>query len=466
MSSFNLNTHSINAAPWGARVRRVLQAALEAVDPVQIVQRSLRISDGNELIAGREDSTRSYYLPDYENIYLLGAGKAAVPMGLAAAQLLGEQLTAGVLVTKSGHARLPETAERPRAWERVQLLEASHPVPDESSVQATARLLELARSAREADLVLCMISGGGSALLTHPAGDVRLQDLQKLTEALLASGATIQEINALRKHLDEVKGGGLVTATNKATILTLVLSDVIGDPLDVIASGPTAPDSSTYDDAWAVLERYHLLKQVPDVIRQHLQAGRQGAAADTPKPGADLFERVQNLVIGSNRLAANAALAQARLEGFHPLLLTTYLQGEARYAGQMLAGIARQIEASGEPLPRPACLVAGGETTVTVTGSGLGGRNQELALGAVMDLADLEQILFVALATDGDDGPTDAGGATVSGDTLKRARELNLDPLEFLRNNDAYHFFEPLDDLLKPGPTQTNVNDLAFLFAF
>ncbi|HMN60082.1 MAG TPA: DUF4147 domain-containing protein, partial [Anaerolinea sp.] len=311
---------------------------------------------------------------------------------------------------------------------------------------------------------LCLISGGGSALLTCPAEGISLDDMRAVTGLLLGCGANINEMNAVRKHLDLVKGGGLARWAAPARTAALILSDVIGDPLDVIASGPCVPDSSSFASAWSILERYNLIDRLPEAVRARLQSGLRGQVAETPKPGDPLFERVQNEVIASNYQAAQAALEQARRDGWQTLLLTTYLQGEARQAGRMLAAVARQAAGSAEPLGRPACLVLGGETTVTLRGDGLGGRNQELALGAVAEMDGLADAFLVALATDGGDGPTDAAGAVVTGETLVRARAAGLDPADFLARNDAYHFFQPLADLLLPGPTQTNVNDLAFLF--
>jgi hydroxypyruvate reductase len=298
---------------------------------------------------------------------------------------------------------------------------------------------------------------------------VQLAEVQQLTGLLLGCGASINEINTLRKHLEQLKGGGLARMAAPATLATLVLSDVVGNPLDVIASGPTVPDSSSFGDAYAVLEQYGLTEQAPTALLRHLRAGVDGEIADTPKAGDPLFARVQNVVIGSNQQAAAAALEAARAAGMHTLLLSTFVQGEAREVGRVLAAVARQLASDGAdiaaPLPRPACVVLGGETTVTLRGSGRGGRNQELALGAVNDMAGLRDVALVALATDGGDGPTDAAGAVVTGETLERARGLGISTQLHLGRNDAYPFFDMLDDLLRPGPTETNVNDLAFVFA-
>jgi hydroxypyruvate reductase len=287
--------------------------------------------------------------------------------------------------------------------------------------------------------------------------------MQKLTEVLLACGASINEINTLRRHLDTLKGGGLARLAAPATVITLVLSDVVGDPLDVIASGPTVADPTTFADALDVLERYNVLNQTPVAILRRLESGVRGEIAETPKPGDPALARVCTLIIGSNRLAAEAALAAAQREGFNALILTTFLQGEARIVGRVLAAIAREIADNNRPISRPACIIAGGETTVTLRGDGRGGRNQELALAAVADLAAAPGALLVALATDGGDGPTDAAGAVVSTTTYQRAGDLGLDVAAALARNDSYPFFDALGDLLRPGSTHTNVNDLALV---
>lgn len=398
-------------------------------------------------------------------------------MASAAAEILGDCLQAGVVLVKEGYAGFHPSQGGNRTSQPVELLEAGHPLPDERGVRGSARILKILKAAEPQDLVLGLFSGGGSAIMVSPAPGLGLADLQALTNTLLECGATVNEINTLRKHLEQLKGGQAARLAHPAPLAALILSDVVGDPLDVIASGPTVPDPSTYADAYQILKKYQILDGVPHAIRERLERGQLGELPETPKPGDPAFETVQNLIIGSNRLATEAALVQARREGFTPLLLTTFLQGEARQVGKVLASFARQIALDGNPLPRPACLVAGGETTVTLLNSGImdsgraGGRNQELALGAVSDLGGLPDIALVAMASDGGDGIAPPGqvaaaGAAITGDTLERARLAGLDPNSFLARNDAYHFFEPLGDLLLPGPTLTNVNDLALLFAF
>jgi len=447
---------ALKTAPWGGKVARILSAALEAVEPGESVARYLQRQGDILWLAGR-----AYDLRRYRHVWIVGAGKAGAPMAQRTASILGDRLTGGLVIVKDGHA-----GDRSALPEGLRLIEAGHPIPDERGVAGAAQIAALLAELNEDDLVICLISGGGSALLVSPGPGVTLADLRALTAALLACGASIDEINILRKHMEQLKGGGLARLAAPATLLTLILSDVVGDPLEVIASGPSVPDPSTFSDAWEVVERYDLHDQLPTALIDRLARGRRGELPDTPKPGDALFDYGQNVVIGNNLQAAQAAIQQAQVEGFNTLLLTTRLQGEARQAGRFLAAIARQIAANGQPLPRPACLLAGGETTVCLSGDGLGGRNQELALGAVADLAGLEEIALATLATDGGDGPTDAAGAIVTGRTLARAREIGLDPTQYLARNDAYRFFAPLGDLIRTGPTQTNVTDLAFLFAF
>jgi hydroxypyruvate reductase len=440
--------------PQVEAVERVVRAALAAADPRAAVRRSLVLRENTLEAAGQ-----SIALADWRRIRVVGAGKAAQAMAHGLLDVLGERLGDGLLVTKHIDTADPLP-------DRLRVLAGGHPLPTDSSVTAAQSVLDFLSAARSDDLVFCLISGGGSALLVSPRPPVTLDDLQSLTRLLLACGADIGEINTLRKHLDQVKGGGLARAAAPARLVTLILSDVIGSPLDVIASGPTVADPSTYADALAVLEKYRITDQVPSRILDILCRGQSGELPETPKPGDPLLSDAANLLVASNPQAAAAALEQAAHEGFHPLLLTTYLQGEAAQAGGVLAAILRQIDATGQPLERPACIVAGGETTVTLRGQGLGGRNQELALGAVAGLAGLPDVALLSLGTDGEDGPTQAAGALVSGQTLARARAQGLDPLAFLHANDSYHFFEALGDLVITGPTGTNVNDLVFLFAF
>ena len=434
----------------------LVRAALAAVDPDAAVRRSLtavgdtlRVAGGVELDLGR-----------VERLVVVGAGKASLPMVRAAEAVLGDRITGGLAITKTDHLE----GAVPR---RVDMAEASHPLPDAAGVQATARLARRLVGLTERDLVLCLISGGGSALMTLPVDGVTLADLEALNGLLLAAGAPIEQINAVRKHLSQVKGGQLAVRAAPAQVISLILSDVVGNPLDVIASGPTAPDSSSFADALEVLRRYDLLERAPGPVVEHLRSGAAGQVPDTP--GADreaIWARVHNCIIGSNEQAAEAAARRAEELGLRSLVLSTFVQGEAREVARVHAAVLKELALRGGPLPRPACLIAGGETTVTIRGPGKGGRNQELALAAALDLAGLPDVLLVALATDGGDGPTDAGGAMVDGTTVARGAAMGRSARDHLERNDAYPYFAALGDLLMLGPTGTNVNDLTLLLAF
>ena len=444
-SAESFRTASLRIAREGDSITRILAAAINALEPGAAVQRFVRRSGDILYVNGRE-----YYLADFRNVQLLGIGKAALAMSNSLAGILGNRLDAGLVITKHA-AVIPGTP--------YTNLAGGHPVPDARSLAAGQKTLEFISTLGPNDLLFCLISGGGSALLTTPLEGVSLEDIQVLTTALLASGARIEEINLLRRHLERLKGGGLVRLSNGASIVSLILSDVVGNPLEAIASGPTAPDPASRTDALALLENYGLRSKIPASISSTLEH-----APETPKPGDPIFAKVQNVIVGSGLLAAQAALAQAGLEGFNPYLLRIDLQGEARQAAFELATLLRQAKCTGDPVPGPACIVAGGETTVTLHGRGKGGRNTELALAAVTELADFPRVMLVTLATDGEDGPTDAAGAVVTGESFRRAVGMDLHPDDFLFQNDSYSFFAALDDLLKPGPTGTNANDLVFLF--
>ncbi len=435
-------------------------AALGAVNPARAVARYLRW-EGDRLRVG----DRSYDLPAGRRVVVVGAGKAGAGMAAAAEAILGDRIAAGWVNVRYGYE---PAGGRPGAFLRVHIHPAGHPIPDAAGVEGACRILELVDGLGEGDLALVLISGGASALLELPVEGVSLEDLKRLTDGLLRSGATIRELNTVRKHLSRIKGGRLARRIVRrgAQAAVLVLSDVVGNPLDVIGSGPCAPDPSTYADAWGVLERYGLTASAPVPVVEHLRRGLRGELEETPKPGDSLFERVHHVIVGDNRTAAEAAVRRAGALGLNGMVLSTYVEGEAREVGRVLAGLAKEEARYGSPLPRPACLVVGGETTVTVVGEGKGGRNQEVALGAALALEGWEDVMVVALATDGTDGPTDAAGAIATGETASRARALGLDPLAHLARNDAYPLFAALGDLILTGPTGTNVNDLAFVLVF
>lgn len=441
-------------------MQAIQAAALGAVDPGTAVRRWM-VKEGSLINFGAVAwDLRADNLPESNGrIYLVGIGKAAPAMAQAAAELFGDRLSAGIVITRYGHAAgyfLPE---------QVKCFEAGHPVPDENGQVAAHEIVELLAQTTPLDRVLVLLSGGASALAPCPVPAVTLADLQQLTTLLLHSGAAIGEINTIRKHLDQIKGGQLARLAAPALVVSLILSDVVGDPLEVIASGPTAPDPSTYAQAWAVLDKYALIDQLPDSILTWLRAGLAGQHAETPKPGDRLFNQVTNLVIGSNRQAAQAALVQAAQLGYHGLLLSTFVEGEAREIGKVIAGLVKGMVFHGDPLSPPACLVLGGETTVTLSGTGKGGRNQELALATALGIEGIENILVMCLATDGSDGPTDAAGAIVDGQTAAAIRRKGMDAAAALVQHNSYPTLQAAGGLILIGPSGTNVNDLVVILA-
>ena len=405
--------------------REIFDAALAASDPAEAIRRHLRSADS---------------FTKYRNIWLVGAGKASAQMAAAVEDVLGTRITGGAIAIKDGHTA---------PVNRVALRECSHPVPDERGVAAAREILSIAQGAGEQDLVICCLSGGASALLPLPAEGITLADKQETTRLLLSSGANIHEINAVRKHLSAIKGGQLAMAASPARVLSLILSDVIGNNLDVIGSGVTAPDSSTYATAIDVLRKYGIFDSVPASVRQRLT---NPASPETPKS----VPNTENVIVGSSDLALTAAAETAQALGYHTLILSSFIEGETRDIARVHAAIAKEIDAFGRPLQRPACIISGGETTVTIRGDGKGGRNQEFVLAAAIDIAGMRDICVLSAGTDGTDGPTDAAGAICDTDTLRRKPEAPT----FLARNDAYHYFDALGDLIKTGPTGTNVMDV------
>ena len=420
------------------KAREIAHAALAAVDPFDGVVAAL--------------AKRSAVLGNARHIYVVGAGKASARMAEAVEQALGLRINCGWINTKYAHGA---------NLKQITCHECAHPVPDEAGVAGSREIAAIARHADQSDLVICLISGGASALMPLPAAPLTLAAKQETTRLLLASGATIHEFNAVRKHLSAIKGGRLAQLAAPAHVLTLILSDVVGDDLCVIGSGPTAPDPSTFADARWILESRGLWDQIPGPIRGHLA----GAREDTPKPGEAVFQQVENVLIGSNRMALAAAREKAEGLGFRTLLLASTIEGETRDVARMHAAILREICTTGNPIKRPACILSGGETTVTLRGNGKGGRNQEFALAAALDIAGLENVLILSFGTDGTDGPTDAAGAFADGETLARSTALGLYASLHLRDNNAYPLFARLDDLLITGPTLTNVMDIHVVLA-
>ena len=403
-----------------------ISVMIEAAQPGAAIKRHCKFDDKTLLIGHR-----SFHLNQYKNLYILGTGKATASMAKAIEDMIDEKITGGIITVKFDHVA---------DLKHINLMEAAHPVPDENGVRGASAILNLAKCAKEDGLTL--------------------KDKQDIIKILFSCGATIHEINTIRKHISKIKGGRLAKAVYPATLITLMLSDVVGDDLDVIASGPTVPDSSSFYDCMNIFLRYGIIEKIPKNILKHIESGISGEIDETPKPLDPVFEKTYNLIIGSNIESLMAAKRKAESLGYNVILLSSMIEGETRFIAQVHSAIAREIIKTGNPLPLPACILSGGETTVTISGNGLGGRNQEFALSASLDISGKENIVILSGGTDGIDGPTDAAGAFSDTFTLKRAEEMGLNPYRFLANNDSYHFFQKLGDLFITGPTNTNVMDL------
>ena len=431
-------------------LKQLLLAGLEAADPETAIRRAVRVRNNRLRVGARE-----YNLSGFSRIICIGAGKASGAMAAALERQLGARVEGGLVVVTDGHAGKTK---------RIQLIEARHPVPDYRSEQAARRMVRLLESLSERDLVLVVLSGGASSLLAAPAVGLTLKEKQLTTRLLLRSGATIQEINTVRKHLSGIKGGRLAGATI-ATVITLILSDVPDDDPATIGSGPMAPDPSTFADAKRVLDAYGIRNRIPPAVRRHVDRGVRGRITDTPKPGEALFSRIQHHVIGNNRAVIEYMAKRARALGLRPLILTTTLSGEARDMGTLFGNLAREMRRSGNPVRPPACLLAGGELTVTVKGKGIGGRTQEFALAAASSIDGLSRVFVAGFGTDGIDGPTEAAGAIVDGQTISRAKQKGVSFEMALRENDSYGFFHRVGGHVITGPTGTNLNDVYMILA-
>ena len=426
----------------------IFNAAIQAVDPYKLVK------------GYAESISAAYHREHCNKLYLVSFGKAAFAMAKALAESsIRDIITKGIVITKYGHA--------PGALAgNIEILEAGHPVPDAKGLAATKHVMDMLKNGDSQTLVLCLISGGGSALLAAPFNDISLSEKQRVTELLLKAGADINELNTVRKHISAIKGGRLAEIAYPSKVMSLILSDVIGDPLDVIASGPTSPDEATYQDAIHVIEKYGLRDSIPDHILNLLMKGSEGNVMETPKKGHPVFERVENIIIGSNKIATGAAAKKAIESGFETTILTSELQGEAREAAKWLAEFAiKKLKTQNSKLKtqNSVCLISGGETTVTVRGDGIGGRNMEFALAFALEIAGTDGITLLSAGTDGTDGPTDAAGAIVDGQTIKKARAKGLDPLVYLEHNDSYIFFKNTGELFVTGSTGTNVMDIQII---
>ncbi len=420
-----------------------LEAALAAADPKEMVLRSVRLS-GNRLSV---DDSR-FDLGKFRSILVVGGGKASAAMAAALESIFAGRIEAGFV-------NVPKGSPGDGDLKAIRLHVATHPLPGSMGVHGVNRMLELVGGPSRDTLVICLLSGGGSALMPLPREGVSLTEKARATKLLLNAGATIQELNVVRKHLSGIKGGWLAKKLYPSTVIALVLSDVVGDHLDTIASGPLYPDPSTFQDALNVLRKYHLERKMPTGVMTLLKGGVDGRLSETPKPGEVYFEHVHHFVVGNNRIACLAAHQKLRAAGRDPVFLTSRLEGEARTVGRVFGAIASEQYQGG-----PRSFVAGGETTVTVRGSGKGGRNQEAALGALREFGGTRGFAAAFAGSDGLDGSTNAAGALIDGSTLKRAKLAGVDPEEYLDRNDSYNFFRKLGDLIVTGPTGTNVNDI------
>src|SRR2546426_3218624 len=434
-------------------VLHAMNAALAAADPTRIIRKNLKLT-GFILHVGK----LQYRLKDYRRILVIGGGKASGYMAEEVEKLLGKWITGGLVI-------IPDYLRPMPRGHRITYHPATHPIPTRKGMEGVLAMLDLVENVSRDDLVIVLLSGGGSALMPLPIEGISLNDEAQVTSLLLKSGAGIEEINAVRKHLSQIKGGRIAARLYPATVLTLIISDVVGDKIDAIPSGPTAPDPTTYRDAEQVLKKYDLWSQIPTNARRVITEGLSGSIPDTPKKESKAFKHVHNLIIGNGRASCLAAASFLTRAGYKTQVPSIRISGEAREVGRIFGSIARDIRDNGLPYPAPAAFVAGGETTVTVRGRGRGGRNQEVALAAAVKISGLEGLVVGSFATDGIESQTDAAGAVVDGSTITRGLELGMDAEEYLRNNDSYRYFSKLKDLVITGPTGTNVNDITILVA-
>ncbi len=431
--------------------RTIFMDAVKAADPYRCIQNNVAI-DGDVIRIG----TKSYPAGIYSKIYVVGGGKASPRMGQAIEDILQDRITTGWINTKDGHSV---------SLKHIEVHECSHPVPDKRGVYGAGKIINMLSEADEHTLVICLLSGGGSALMPAPADGITLAHKQKVTKRLLEVGANIGELNTIRKHLSILKGGGMARLAFPARLHVLILSDVVGDKLDTIASGPATSDSGTFSDCLEICKRYGITDSLPERVRERFRKGINGEISETAKPQDVFLTSAENTLIGNNRMSVDAAQKKARDMGYNTLVLSTFLEGEASEAGTFFAAIASEILASGNPLDMPACIIGGGETTVTVRGKGKGGRTQEMALSASRYLDGMKNVVFLSGGTDGTDGPTDAAGGIVDGETVSAGKRKKLSVDDYLGNNDSYNYLKQTGNLLVTGPTGTNVMDIQLLLA-
>ncbi len=428
---------------------QIFYKGLQAVEPGNAIKKYCSIKGQCLHIEKKQ-----YDLSRINNLFVIGAGKATAPMASAIEEMLKSKVTRGFINVKYEHIT---------ELDRIEITEAGHPVPDQNGEKGARKILKLAQDAGKDDLVICLISGGGSALLPLPAKGLTLRDKQETTSTLLSCGASIHEINAIRKHTSLIKGGRLAKAVYPARFISLILSDVVGDDLDVIASGPTVPDTSTFYDCMNIFNKYNLRNKLPEPVLNYIKEGTMGSVSETPKSNDPIFAGSHNLIVGGNFEAIAAAKEKAIQLGYNTLVLSSMIEGDTRQVAHVHGAIAREIVKTGNPVKPPACILSGGESTVNITGKGTGGRNQEFALATAMEISQKGLIVMLSAGTDGTDGPTEAAGAFADTSTINKASDSGLDPQSFLSNNDSYNFFKQLDDLFITGPTNTNVMDLRIM---
>jgi glycerate-2-kinase len=429
----------------------LFHTGIKAASPSNLIPNNFLLEKSILTISDIHGTGESFDLKKYNKVTVIGAGKASIAMAYEVEKILGDNIDEGLVGTKYNFRS---------QLKRIQALKASHPLPNKNGIEASKKIVDICKNSGEDDLFINLISGGASSLLPFRVGNISLEDKINTTEILLRAGATIQELNTVRKHISAIKGGLLAKYVYPATMINLIISDVIDDQLDVIGSGFTVPDPTTFEDSWKVIVKYKLENKIPHPVKSYLHDGMEGNAPETPKPGNPIFNKVYNLIIGNNELALSAIKTAAEDRGYNARIISSTLEGEAKVAGKFIAQIAIENSLLKE---NPVCLIFGGETTVTLTGNGKGGRNQEFCLSTAIEIDGIKNITFLSGGTDGNDGQTEAAGAICNGQTIERAKELGLDAVKYLNNNDSYNFFNKLEDLIITGPTSTNVMDIQIL---
>jgi glycerate-2-kinase len=437
--------------------KELLSKSKRREDVLEILEEGLRASDPKKSVTDALKEA-SMEIEMAERVFVIGFGKASASMAEACEEELGDRIHGGAII-------VPENVET-KSLRRIMVFKGTHPIPSEVNVESTRKLISICQGLTGRDLVICLISGGGSSLLTYPAEGITLEEKKKATDILLKSGAEIKEVNTVRKHISSVKGGRLTSFLKPAKIVSLILSDIVGDPIEYIASGPTSPDPSTFRDAYSIVVKYGLMEKLPRSVVERIERGLRGEVPETPKPGDVVFNNVRNIIISNNMKSLIAMEKKAVELGYNTLVLTSFSEGEAREVGRFICAVVKQIATYDSPVKKPACLIVGGETTVTVKGRGKGGRNQELVLSAVLNCRGLKNFVFASIGSDGIDGYTDAAGAIADSSTLENAYNKSLNPEGFLEDNDSYNFFSQTGDLIFTGPTGTNVNDFTVALVY